>query len=394
MEEIRRRQALLQDGFFRHRALRFGRHHPFSTLIEGLITRSDRRAADLLEAAWRRGARFDGWDEWRNETAWEQAIEETGASVEDALRARGPSERLPWDHIDVLVSKAWLRNDWQAALELRHAPDCRGGECRNCGLNETERDLCRRMWMRAAEAGLESSGAVPAPSEPHVERQEPPAVQRLRFRIGRSGEARFLSNRELMTAWSRALRRAAFPLSYSQGFHAHPKITFSSAPALGEESECDYMDVVLRTPVSAAEALQRLAAALPAGMHVFDSDVVPLNAPSLMASVTGFSYTLVIGESLETVQARVDDVLARPRIELEREGKMTRRGVRRVSTVDVRPMIRRMAVRPGRDGALVDVEVGLVETRGVRMREILALLASEPASARVIKRATYLAEPA
>lgn len=394
LEEIRRRQALLQDGFFRHRALRFGRHHPFSTLIEGLITRSDRRAADLLEAAWRRGARFDGWDEWRNETAWEQAIEETGASVEDALRARGPSERLPWDHIDVLVSKAWLRNDWQAALELRHAPDCRGGECRNCGLNETERDLCRRMWMRAAEAGLESSGAVPAPSEPHVERQEPPAVQRLRFRIGRSGEARFLSNRELMTAWSRALRRAAFPLSYSQGFHAHPKITFSSAPALGEESECDYMDVVLRTPVSAAEALQRLAAALPAGMHVFDSDVVPLNAPSLMASVTGFSYTLVIGESLETVQARVDDVLARPRIELEREGKMTRRGVRRVSTVDVRPMIRRMAVRPGRDGALVDVEVGLVETRGVRMREILALLASEPASARVIKRATYLAEPA
>lgn len=219
-------------------------------------------------------------------------------------------------------------------------------------------------------------------------------MQRLRFRIGRSGEARFLSNRELMTAWSRALRRAAFPLSYSQGFHAHPKVTFSSAPALGEESECDYMDVVLRAPVLPEEALQRLAAALPAGMHVFDAAVVALKAPSLMASVTGFAYTLVLPESLEAVQARVDELLTRSRIELEREGKMTRRGVRRVSTVDVRPMIRRMAVRPGPDGALVDVEVGLVDSRGVRMREILALLATDPAPARVIKRATYLAEPA
>ena len=393
LEETRRKQTLLRDKFSRHRALRFGRHHPFATFIEGLITRSDRRAADLLETAWRHGARFDGWDDWRNEAAWERALAETDVSVEDALRARDRDERLPWDHIDARVSKAWLWNDWQDARELRHLADCRGGECHNCGVNETERELCRKMWLRAAEVQLERADSAIASPEPPVERVEPPAVQRLRFRIGRVGDARFLSNRELMTAWTRALRRANFPLSYSQGFHAHPKITFSSAPALGEESECDYMDVVLREALPPTEALERLTAALPMGLRVLQANVVPLKTPSLMASVTGFSYTLLIPEPAEAIQARVEALLARPRIELEREGKMTRRGFRRITTVDIRPMIRRMAVEPAPEGAQVHVEVCLVDSRCVRMREILALLASDPASAAVIKRATYLTEP-
>lgn len=86
--------------------------------------------------------------------------------------------------------------------------------------------------------------------------------------------------------------------------------------------------------------------------------------------------------------------MARSHIELDREGKMTRRGARRISTVDIRPMIRRMAVEPGPEGAHAHVEVCLVDLRCVRMREILAMLATDPAVARVIKRATYLAEPA
>ncbi|MFO7974648.1 MAG: TIGR03960 family B12-binding radical SAM protein [Candidatus Hydrogenedentota bacterium] len=392
LQETRRRHALLYDAFAKHRAIRFGRHNAFGSLIEGLITRSDRRAADLLEAAWRHGARFDGWDEWRNTTAWEHAIEKTGFSVEDALRERDPKERLPWDHIDVLVSKSWLREEWGAALRLEHAPDCRGGACRNCGLNEHERDLCRRMWMRTAEAETEARKTELQPDKTVPERHEPAAVQRLRFRIGRSGEARFLSNRELMTAWVRALRRAGLPLSYSQGFHAHPKVTFSTAPAVGEESECDYMDVVLRVVVHPKEAIKQLASALPMGLQVFEADVVPLKAASLMASVTGFSYTLETEAEPDVLGRKVESLLARPSIEIEREGKKNRKGGRRISQVDVRPMIKRLEVRSDSGPATLDLELRRVNSRGIRMREILALLELDPASVRIKKRATYLAE--
>lgn len=392
LAEARRRQALLQQGFAQHRAFRFGRHHPFSSLIEGLITRSDRRAAEVLEAAWRNGARFDAWDEWRNQAAWEKALEDTGFSVDEALRARDLKERLPWDHIDVLVSKSWFQREWRAALELQHAPDCRGGECRNCGLNESERALCRRMWMRAAEAGIDAAHATAESVPVRVERHEPPAAQRLRFRIGRSGEARFLSNREVITAWVRALRRAGFPLSYSQGFHAHPKVTFSTAPSVGEESECDYMDVVLRSPLHPDEALRGLRDTLPAGLHVHEADTVPLKTRALMAAVTGFSYSLEISQEPESLMQKVDALLAQTRIEVQREGKKNRKGIRRVSKVDIRPMIKRMAVRQGPEGALVELEVRVVNSRGVRMREILALLELDPAAARITKRATYLTE--
>ncbi|HQE84347.1 MAG TPA: TIGR03960 family B12-binding radical SAM protein [Candidatus Hydrogenedentes bacterium] len=392
LQETRRRQTLLHGGFAAHRAIRFGRHNPHSSLIEGLITRSDRRAADLLESAWRHGARFDAWDEWRNLPAWELALEDTGFSIEDALRARDPDERLPWDHIDALISKAWLYSDWEAALRGEYAPDCRGGACRNCGLNETERALCQSMWMRAAEAEIEAARAASNLAAMNAERQEPPAVQRLRFRIGRSGEARFLSNHELITVWVRALRRANFPLSYSQGFHAHPRVTFSAAPAVGEESVCDYMDVVLRAFVHPKEAIERLARALPPGLTAFEADTVPIKAPALMASVTGFSYTLETKDDPAALQHKVEELLARPHIEVEREGKKNRRGGRRVSMVNVRPMIKRMAVKTGPAGAVLELEMRRVNARGVRIRELLELLDLSAASVRVTKRATYLAE--
>jgi radical SAM-linked protein len=248
------------------------------------------------------------------------------------------------------------------------------------------------MWMRSVDAEVDARHEPPITEEPASERQEPPAVQRLRFRIGRRGEARYLSNHEWIAAWVRALRRAKFPLSYSQGFHAHPKVTFSTAPAVGEESVCDYMDVVLRAPLPPEEALSRLANCLPHGLQVFEANAVPLKTQALMAAVTGFSYAFETGESPCGLQSRVEAVLARERIELEREGKKNRRGVRRASVVDVRPMIKRMAVRPDTEGAVVDVEVRRMDSRGVRLREILALLDLDPARVRIVKRATYLSE--
>ncbi|MEA3366433.1 MAG: TIGR03960 family B12-binding radical SAM protein [Candidatus Hydrogenedentes bacterium] len=390
LEETRRKQALLYKEFAKFRAIRFGRHNAFGSLIEGLITRSDRRVADLIETAWRGGARFDGWDEWRNVSAWEQAIHETGFSVENALCEREVKERLPWDHIDVLVSTSWLRREWQAALRLEHGPDCRRGACRNCGINISEIELCQRMWMRSVEAEIDARRGESESLDQPIKRHEPPAVQRLRFRIGRSGEARYLSNHELMTAWVRALRRAAFPLSYSQGFHAHPKVTFATAHAVGEESECDYMDVVLRAFVQPKEAVERLANTLPVGLEVFEADMVPLKTRALMACVTGFSYTLEIQDEPDAVQRKVAALLAWPSVEIEREGKKNRKGVRRVSTVDVRPMIKRMDVRLDSRPAVLDLELRRVNSRGVRMREILALLELDPASVRIKKRTTYL----
>jgi len=80
------------------------------------------RFADVLEAAWRHGARFDAWSEHLNWDAWQRAIAETGFDVEDALRERSVDERLPWDHFEVGVKKAGLIREWERAQAADLAP--------------------------------------------------------------------------------------------------------------------------------------------------------------------------------------------------------------------------------------------------------------------------------
>ncbi|MBP8130978.1 MAG: TIGR03960 family B12-binding radical SAM protein, partial [Candidatus Hydrogenedentes bacterium] len=293
--EIRRKQALLLERLKKYPNIKFGRHAPEASFIEGLLSRADRRAADLLEAAWRNGARLETWEERLDIAHWWKAIDQTGYDWRGQLRERGPEERLPWDHVDVMIPKQWFREDWQRAMELKYAQDCRAGKCHLCGVIYRERDLCRHMLKNQKQGHLEEEAAwsgtgVPPVREEH-EKDAHAAVQRLRFRIGRAGEARLLSHLEVKDAWVRALRRAKAPVAYSQGFHQQPRVTFSTACPVGEESEGDYMDVVLRERVAPDFLLARLIASVPPGLDVFEAEEVPVHGPSLMSLVCGFEYT-------------------------------------------------------------------------------------------------------
>ncbi len=243
LDEAYRRQRILENGFRPHAAIKFGRHEPETTFIEGMLSRADRRGADLIEAAWRNGARLESWNEHLNFQAWLDAVQQTEYDVAGALRARELDERLPWDHIDMMIPKKWFQEDWQRAMELKHAQDCRAGKCHLCGVIYRERDLCKHMLKRQKQGRIDEQAWVRTPLP---EFKEPEPAQRLRLRIGRLGETRFLSHLELVNAWIRVLRRACAPIAYSQGFHAHPKLGFATAPPLGEESVGDYMEITLR----------------------------------------------------------------------------------------------------------------------------------------------------
>ncbi len=387
MDETRRRLALLERAFGRARGIKFGHHNPRSTFIEGLLARGDRRAADLIEAAWRNGARLDSSDEYIRMDAWQTAIEQTGYAVEQALGAREPSERLPWDHIDAGVNRTWLEQEWRAALALETAPDCRHGACRRCGLTDAEPGVCAEMHARYTP---ELDAPVPAAPLAN-EREAPPTVQRLQFRIGRDGEARFLSHLELNNAWIRALRRAELPLSYSQGFHAHPKIAFATAPPVGETSEADYMDVFLTERCSSEDALERLRTVLPRGFHVYDCVEPPLAAPALMAALRGFTYRLEGPGDADAVRGRAEALIRAEQVMVVR-GAETSPGGRSSSKprrdVDVRPLVAELAVHATPDGVRVDAELRVIEGRGIRIRELLQLLGLDPILTRVHKLAS------
>jgi len=412
VEETERRQSILYDRFRRAGGgVKFGRHDAWETFLEGLVSRADRRAADLIEAAWRHGARMDAWREHLDIAAWQRAIDEVGYDVADALRERALDERLPWDHIDVHVPKQWLVDDWKRAVALQHAPDCRHSQCHRCGVIDAERALCAHM-LRNAIAGAKEEGswtsrrgrpagaATTAPlgarlvSEGPLERlPEPDPVQRIRFRVGRTGGARFLSHLESMNAWLRALRRAKAPMAYSQGFHAHAKVSFSTAAPVGEESCGDFMDVVLVTREDPVALLARLQAALAPGFLALAACEVPLRGPSLMSRLAGFRFSLYVPGDAEALSAKAAALLAAERIPVERKTKRRGRSRRGTKIVDMKPFIERLVVSADGEGrSHIDFASHVIEGRSCRWKDLLGLLEIPQESARVLKRETWLAD--
>ena len=397
MAETERKQAILDARFGRNPGVKFGRHNADETFLEGLVTRADRRGADLIEAAFHNGARFDAWGEHLDMGAWMQAIDETGFDVQDALRERALDERLPWDHIDIHMPKQWFVEDWQRALELEHAQDCRHKKCHKCGVIDVERELCASMLRDNIEARKESR--TYERTEKQV-REPKPGVQRVRFRIGRVDDTRFLSHLESMNAWIRALRRARAPLAYTQGFHAHPRVDFSAALPTGEESTGEYMDVVLEERADVAELYARLSATVPRGFLVLGAAEAPLKTPSLMSSVERIRYVLMCGGDREEIATRVWSLMSSETIEVERtvkvRGKRKGRGRRRVKErkmLDIKPFIAGLEVRQADgDVVVIDFETIHAEQKMAKPKEIVALLGLDPVATRVLKRETILRE--
>jgi hypothetical protein len=114
--------------------VRFKFHNVETSVLEGVLSRGDRRVAEAVERAWRLGAQLDAWDEHFRFPLWRQAFEETGVRPADyAHRRWGEDEWLPWDHIFAGVTKEFLLAERRKAEKGEATPDCREGKCARCG---------------------------------------------------------------------------------------------------------------------------------------------------------------------------------------------------------------------------------------------------------------------
>jgi radical SAM family uncharacterized protein len=124
------------------RAIGFRYHQGEPSIIEGLLSRGDRRVAAIIRAAWADGARFDGWSEYFSFERWARASQTALAAEPVDLdwyttRERDYEEVLPWDHLDAGLDRDWLWQDWQdsvAADGTAEVDDCRWTPCYECGV--------------------------------------------------------------------------------------------------------------------------------------------------------------------------------------------------------------------------------------------------------------------
>jgi radical SAM family uncharacterized protein len=121
------------------RAIGFRYHDGKPSIIEGLLSRGDRRVGAIIEGVWRDGGRFDGWSEHFSYQRWaacaDQCLESSGIDLDwYTTREREYVEVLPWDHLDAGLDREWLWEDWQDAIDEVEVQDCRWTPCFECGV--------------------------------------------------------------------------------------------------------------------------------------------------------------------------------------------------------------------------------------------------------------------
>lgn len=121
-----------------NRKITFNWHDAYVSFMEAVFARGDRRLSKVLYTAFKKGCKFDGWDQYFSYNKWIEAFDECGIDPEFyANRKRETDEVLPWDHIDVGVSKNYLVNELNKAEKGELTCDCRI-ECSGCGVNLLE----------------------------------------------------------------------------------------------------------------------------------------------------------------------------------------------------------------------------------------------------------------
>ncbi|RVX43566.1 radical SAM family uncharacterized protein [Nonomuraea polychroma] len=131
------RDALRSDKEY-GRAIGYRYHDGKPSIVEGLLSRGDRRVGAVIRAVWEDGGRFDGWSEHFSYERWMAAAEKAGIDVDwYTTREREENEVLPWDHLDAGLDREWLWQDWQEAVSGGEVEDCRWTPCYDCGVCPT-----------------------------------------------------------------------------------------------------------------------------------------------------------------------------------------------------------------------------------------------------------------
>lgn len=150
-DELERRQKLLRDCI-RSRKIDYKYHDARVSRLEAIFARGDRRLGRALAEAVRRGQRFDAWDEFFDYDRWMEIFDDLGIDPSFyANRAFGEDELLPWDFLDIGVSKKFLLSERHKAQAARTTPDCRT-KCAGCGASALCRERCSCDEWREEQA--------------------------------------------------------------------------------------------------------------------------------------------------------------------------------------------------------------------------------------------------
>ncbi len=270
--EIERKQEFLKQ-LSRDYKLNFRKHVSKISHLEGIVSRGDRRVGEIIYQAWKKGARFDGWNETFKHSLWMECVEESGINTDYMLGTIPLDGKLPWDHIDVGLTDRFLDIEWRKATKDRLSPPCGkvagaivhhssldelektfdidkkrlvcydcGIECDLKGMVDERRDFLKTMNAIKSEDYVEPE-VLKHDIVEHREKRGQFIGYKYRIEFSKIGSISFISHLDMQKVIQRIFKRANIEVLMSEGYTLRPLISFGPALTLGISSLTEYFDV-------------------------------------------------------------------------------------------------------------------------------------------------------
>jgi radical SAM family uncharacterized protein/radical SAM-linked protein len=373
-EETYERQDFIRKRI-KNRNLSVKWHDAKMSLLEGIFSRGNESAGVLLEAAFRKGCRFDGWTEILRFDLWQEAMTEAGIKPEDFTRERKIDERLPWDNIDCGVTREFLLEEKQKAENQTVTDDCRFSDCQNCGVCDfatTKNIFAVKDEVKTVQSSLPLPDAAIG------------TEKKYRLTFSKLGHSRFLSHLELSQALVRALRRSSLTLAYSFGYHPHPKISFATATAVGMGSRQEYADITAQEYLSDLNLLKsEINSALPEGIEILEISKLSFEEKAIAQMLKGFEYELYLpaaidSSRLKSMEENIKNFLAASEFKIQKISKG------KTVIKDIRPFVQSLVLDTA--GKKIFFAVPHIQEGSARPTDIIAhVLKSDTDEAQKIK---------
>jgi radical SAM family uncharacterized protein/radical SAM-linked protein len=304
--EIERRNQYLARRL-RRLGAKVSLREPDVSFLEGVLGLGDAALADVVETAWRDGARFDGWDEQFDFALWARAFEACGVDADVLVAAREEDAPLPWDSVLGPVDREFLQREWALALAGELTPDCRlEGPCTACAACDGPLQHIAASPASPASPAPVAAGASAAAPAAGPAADEPPEDPRWRFwrerasakiwcrlEFAKAGRLVFLGHLDFQRLLHMALRRSGLPVAYSKGYHPHPLVKYGPPLPVGVAGEREVLDLAMQWVEPGWQ--ERLAAAMPDDLTLVRGIVVgSITPPSIENRAERLDYRIVL----------------------------------------------------------------------------------------------------
>ena len=291
MEQLYHKIEYLREKFRPFRGVKLNFTDPEISKLEAVISRAGAELADVIESAYRKGAYLDAWEDLNNFGRWFEALEEKGIHYEAYTRDRccDPDEVLPWDVVDVGLTKAWLKTEFTKATAASSTTPCfeTCSVCGVCGAYSTWPKFIETPTFKNVKR-IENAEPEAVVAQEDLPQAKKDPVCKVRLNIEKRGDLRFISHLDWLRMMYRAVSRAKLPVAYSRGFNPRPKIAFSPALPLFTEALSEYIDIELTERLD--DVKSRLNPYLPALGQVLGEKLLPIGTPSIDSSIQSATY--------------------------------------------------------------------------------------------------------